>query len=77
MAMEVSGEPRAVASAAYNFVRWFAGVVAPYAAPSIAARFGESATFAVAACAALVGVGVIWSRRHHLGRFGSIPLAAE
>lgn len=77
MAMEVSGEPRAVASAAYNFVRWFAGVVAPYAAPSIAARFGAPAAFGVAACASLVGVAVMWSRRHHLGRFGSVPLAAE
>ncbi len=77
MAMEVSGEPRAVASAAYNFVRWSTGVVAPYAAPAIAARFGASAAFGVAACACLAGIGVLRARRRHLGRFGAVPLAAE
>jgi MFS transporter, ACDE family, multidrug resistance protein len=29
MALEVSDAPKPVASAGYNFVRWFAGVIAP------------------------------------------------
>ena len=40
MALEVSTVPRPVASAAYNCVRWFAGVVAPFSAPLLAEQFG-------------------------------------
>lgn len=36
LALEVSDVPRPVASAGYNFLRWFAGVIAPFAAPKIA-----------------------------------------
>lgn len=77
MAMEVSGEPRAVASAAYNFVRWVAGVIAPYAAPKIAEHFGAPATFLVAAGVVCIGIVVMRSRSHHLGRFACAPVAAE
>ena len=34
-AMSVSDAPRSVASAGYNFVRWFAAAAAPYLAPKI------------------------------------------
>jgi MFS family permease len=69
MALEVSGAPRAVASAGYNFVRWFAGVIAPYAAPKIAEYAGHETTFVVAAITAVLGIAVLWLRRGTLGRF--------
>jgi hypothetical protein len=69
MALEVSGAPRPVASAGYNFVRWFAGVIAPYAAPKIAEFAGHETTFVVAAITALFGIAVLWLRRGTLGRF--------
>lgn len=69
MALEVSGEPRPVASAGYNFVRWFAGVIAPFAAPKIAESAGSTTTFLVAAAAALLAIVVLVGRRDTLGRF--------
>ncbi|MBB5048303.1 MFS family permease [Rhodopseudomonas rhenobacensis] len=69
MALEISPFPRPVASAAYNFVRWFAGVIAPYAAPKIAEHFGASASFVVAAVSALAAAAVLLAMRGNLGRF--------
>jgi len=59
-----------VASAGYNFVRWFAGVIAPYAAPKIAELAGPQATFTVAALSALFAAAILVTRRDTLGRFG-------
>ena len=70
MALEVSDAPRPVASAGYNFVRWFAGVIAPYAAPLIAEGFGAETTFTVSAISALVAMAILILRRDTLGRFG-------
>lgn len=67
LALDVSDAPRPVASAGYNFLRWFAGVVAPYLAPTIAEHFGVMAAFGVAAAAALIAPLVIWFGRAHLG----------
>ncbi|HEY0329608.1 MAG TPA: MFS transporter [Rhodopseudomonas sp.] len=75
MALEISPFPRPVASAAYNFVRWFAGVIAPYAAPKIAEHVGASASFMVAAVSALVAAGVLLAMRGNLGRFASKHVA--
>ena len=75
MALEVSQAQRPVASAAYNFVRWFAGVIAPYAAPMIAEQFDTRATFLVAAASTAVAPLVLWRMRRHLGRFGAAPAA--
>jgi MFS family permease len=69
MALEVSTAPRPVASAGYNFVRWFAGVIAPYAAPKIAEWAGSPTTFLIAAAAALVAMVILVVRRRYLGRF--------
>lgn len=69
MALEISPSPRPVASAGYNFVRWFAGVVAPFAAPKIAEYAGSTVTFLVAAAAALLAIAVLQARRADLGRF--------
>jgi len=69
MALEISPAPRAVASAGYNFVRWFAGVIAPFAAPKIAELAGSTTTFLIAAAAAMLAIGVAVAGRNHLGRF--------
>jgi len=70
MALEVSGVARPVASAGYNFLRWFAGVIAPFAAPMIAEMAGKEATFAVAAVAALLAPAILLARRGTLGHYG-------
>jgi MFS family permease len=70
MALEVSDAPRPVASAGYNFVRWFAGVIAPYAAPEIAEHVNVPTSFIVAAVAALIAGGILLVMRRRLGRFG-------
>ena len=69
MALEISPSPRPVASAGYNFVRWFAGVVAPFAAPKIAEFTGSEVTFLIAAAAALGAIAVLQINRRRLGRF--------
>ncbi|HEU5019490.1 MAG TPA: MFS transporter [Pseudolabrys sp.] len=71
MALEVSNAARPVASAGYNFVRWFAGVVAPFAAPKIAEFAGAEVSFVVAATAALLAIAVLFAGRRHLGRFAN------
>jgi MFS transporter, ACDE family, multidrug resistance protein len=71
MALEVSEAPRPVASAGYNFVRWFAGVIAPYAAPEIAERFNPTLSFMLAALAALLAVVILFVLKRRLGRFGA------
>ncbi|MEF2073864.1 MFS transporter [Consotaella aegiceratis] len=70
MALEVSNAPRPVASAGYNFLRWFAGVVAPFAAPTIAEHWGVETTFVIAALAAVAAPAVLLLRRQTLGVFG-------
>jgi MFS family permease len=69
MALEISNAQRSVASAGYNFVRWFAGVIAPFMAPKIAEIASPVVTFLIAAAAALIAIAVLYIRRRHLGRF--------
>ncbi|SJZ64111.1 MFS transporter [Consotaella salsifontis] len=73
MALEVSDAPRPIASAGYNFLRWFAGVVAPYGAPLIAEHWGVETTFIVAAAAAVASPLVLFLRRSSLGAFAARP----
>lgn len=68
LALEISDAPRPVASAGYNFLRWFAGVIAPYAVPKIAEFCGVEIAFAVAAAAALAAPLTFYLRRRHLVR---------
>ncbi|HWU11706.1 MAG TPA: MFS transporter [Streptomyces sp.] len=63
LALGVSDAPRPVASAGYNFVRWFAAAAAPYLAPKIEEWSDVHTPFVVAAVAALVGAVVIGVRR--------------
>ncbi len=71
IALEVSDAPRAVASAGYNCVRWFAGVVAPFVAPMLAEHFSPQLTFYVAAGAALLAPVILIKRRSTLGVYGA------
>ncbi|MFJ8445782.1 MFS transporter [[Kitasatospora] papulosa] len=63
LALGVSDAPRPVASAGYNFVRWFAAAAAPYLAPKIEEWSDIHTPFVVASAAALVGAVVVWVRR--------------
>ncbi|OKI09644.1 MFS transporter [Streptomyces sp. CB02923] len=66
LALGVSDAPRPVASAGYNFVRWFAAAAAPFLAPKIEEWTDIHIPFVVAALAALAGAGVVAVRRRAL-----------
>ncbi|MFC9267823.1 MFS transporter [Streptomyces zhihengii] len=68
LALGVSDAPRPVASAGYNFVRWFAAAAAPFLAPRIEEWSDIHMPFTVAGAAALTGAGIVWARRAALGR---------
>ncbi|GHA72866.1 MFS transporter [Streptomyces termitum] len=68
LALGVSDAPRPVASAGYNFVRWFAAAAAPYLAPKIEEWSDVHMPFAVAALAAVAGAGIVVVRRSALTR---------
>ncbi|MGW3560077.1 MFS transporter [Streptomyces sp. NPDC000963] len=66
LALGVSDAPRPVASAGYNFVRWFAAAAAPYFAPKIEEWTDVHVPFVVAGAAALLGAVVVTVRRASL-----------
>ncbi|MCP9990928.1 MFS transporter [Streptomyces albogriseolus] len=66
LALGVSDAPRPVASAGYNFVRWFAAAAAPYFAPKIEEWSDVHMPFTVAAVTALLGALVVLVRRRAL-----------
>ncbi|KAA6214160.1 MFS transporter [Streptomyces albofaciens JCM 4342] len=66
LALGVSDAPRPVASAGYNFVRWFAAAAAPFLAPKIEEWTDAHVPFVVAALAALVGAAIVAVRRRAL-----------
>ncbi|WP_406442509.1 MFS transporter [Streptomyces sp. NBC_01613] len=66
LALGVSDAPRLVASAGYNFVRWFAAAAAPYFAPKIEEWSNIRIPFVVAAVTAVLGAVVVFVRRHAL-----------
>ncbi len=66
LALGVSDAPRPVASAGYNFVRWFAAAAAPFLAPKIEEWSNIHIPFVIAAVAAVIGALVIWVRRSAL-----------
>jgi hypothetical protein len=63
LALGVSDAPRPVASAGYNFVRWFAAAAAPFLAPRLEEWTNIHVRFVVAALTALIGAGIVWARR--------------
>jgi len=66
LALDVSDAPRPVASAGYNFVRWFAAAAAPYFAPKIEEWSDVHMPFVVAAVTAVLGAVVVVVRRKSL-----------
>ncbi|MFJ5640057.1 MFS transporter [Streptomyces sp. NPDC093223] len=66
LALGVSDAPRPVASAGYNFVRWFAAAAAPYFAPKIEEWADIHVPFVVAAVTAVLGAAVVLVRRNAL-----------
>ncbi|MFK0167352.1 MFS transporter [Streptomyces sp. NPDC090306] len=66
LALGVSDAPRPVASAGYNFVRWFAAAAAPFLAPKIEGWSNIHVPFVVAGCTALAGALVVVVRRRAL-----------
>lgn len=66
LALGVSDAPRPVASAGYNFVRWFAAAAAPFFAPKIEEWSNIHIPFVVAAITAVLGAVVVWVRRSAL-----------
>ncbi|MFH9724023.1 MFS transporter [Streptomyces sp. NPDC017254] len=66
LALGVSDAPRPVASAGYNFVRWFAAAAAPYLAPKIEEWSDVHMPFVVAGAAALIGAAIVRVRRTSL-----------
>ncbi|MET9931074.1 MULTISPECIES: MFS transporter [unclassified Streptomyces] len=73
LALGVSDAPRPVASAGYNFVRWFAAAAAPYFAPKIEEWTDVHMPFVVAGAAALLGAVVVTVRRASLTRGAEEP----
>ncbi|MFI6299879.1 MFS transporter [Nonomuraea sp. NPDC050790] len=65
-AMEVSDAPRPVASAGYNFVRWMGGALAPFLATKMGEELGIAVPYVVGAACCLVGMAILYGRRHHL-----------
>lgn len=66
LALGVSDAPRPVASAGYNFVRWFAAAAAPYFAPKIEEWTDVHIPFVVAGVTAVAGALVVLVRRRAL-----------
>jgi len=66
LALGVSDAPRPVASAGYNFVRWFAAAAAPFFAPKIEEWSNIHIPFVVAAVTAALGALVVVVRRKAL-----------
>ncbi|MFG2556683.1 MFS transporter [Streptomyces sp. NPDC048581] len=85
LALGVSDAPRPVASAGYNFVRWFAAAAAPFFAPRIEEWTGSlRVPFVVAAVTAVAGALVVVVRRKSLTlphsrirSSGGTPMAEE
>jgi MFS transporter, ACDE family, multidrug resistance protein len=66
MVMQVAPVERPVASAAYSFVRFTGGAVAPFLAGKLAEHIGTDVPFFVGAAAVAVAVGVLAAGLVHL-----------
>ncbi|HIW98743.1 MAG TPA: MFS transporter [Candidatus Nesterenkonia stercoripullorum] len=64
--MEATDLPRAVASSAYSGVRFLGGAIAPAVAGPLAAAFGPSVPYEVAAGALILGLGALLLGRKHV-----------
>jgi len=74
LALGVSDAPRPVASAGYNFVRWFAAAAAPFLAPRIEEWTDAHTPFTIAAATSAAGAVIILVRRNSLTHKTEEPL---
>ncbi|MGH3630388.1 MAG: MFS transporter [Sciscionella sp.] len=75
--MSIAPVERPIASAAYSFVRFFGGGVAPFVAGLLAARYNDTVPFALAAAVVLLGVGVLSTAHRRLGALGETESPAQ
>ena len=75
LVMEVSPVERPVASAAYSFVRFTGGAVAPYLAGRLAEDVAPDAPFLLGAVVVLASVGVLLAGRRALAPSAAAPPA--
>jgi ACDE family multidrug resistance protein len=61
--MESAPVPRPIASAAYSFVRFCGGAIAPFVAGKLAEHVSVQAPFYLGAAMTAIGVGVLWAYR--------------
>ncbi|MGI5167372.1 MFS transporter [Spirillospora sp. CA-253888] len=73
-AMEVSDNPRPVASAGYNFVRWMGGALAPYIASKLAEEFDPSVPYYAGAACCVVAIAILVVRREHLSALERVDI---
>ncbi|WP_157431365.1 MFS transporter [Actinomadura hibisca] len=73
-AMEVSDNPRPVASAGYNFVRWMGGALAPFFASKLAEKTDASVPYYVGAACCLVAIAILVVRRRHLAALERVDI---
>lgn len=66
--MMVAPVERPVASAAYGFVRFIGGGLAPFAAGQLAEHFNVHVPFVIGGCAILVGIAILATGHHDLMR---------
>lgn len=66
MAMTVSDSPQPVASAAYNFVRWMGGAIAPIDATSLGEHFGASVPYFVASGTLIFAILILLNSRNYI-----------
>ncbi|WP_243395324.1 MFS transporter [Nocardioides currus] len=64
--MESAPVPRPVASAAYSFVRFGGGAVAPWAGGKLYEHVSPGSPFWVGAAAVALGAAILWTGRSHL-----------
>jgi MFS transporter, ACDE family, multidrug resistance protein len=75
--MKVAPVERPIASAAYSFVRFTGGAIAPYLAGRLAEDIGAAVPFYVGAGAVAVSIGVLALGRRHLNAADKRAAAAE
>ncbi|WP_253847133.1 MFS transporter [Mycobacterium gordonae] len=66
--MQLAPVPRPTASAAYSFVRFIGGGLAPWVAGVAAARYGDAAPFYIGSAAVVLGLLVLTTAHHLVGR---------
>lgn len=70
--MQVAPVERATASAAYSFIRFIGGAIAPWLAGKLAEWFNPQIPFIVGASIVAVSVFVLWAGRRHIQHVDSL-----